>query len=238
MTRRRPRNRSARIARIAAVCLSAAVLTGCAAHDPGTAFSVGDRSVSRDTVATVVRAQCNLLASAGQQQQSQQQSQQEPRAKLTWTIVDAMYQSTLENAFGDKFAVKYDGTQLRQARTQLAAEARGLSKTEADALTKAIVDVVRGQLIAQSVGKAALEKQGSSGATAQQAGTAGVKVIGSWAGKQDVSVNPRYNVGPGEKPGAGDGSVSEPVTSYAKSAAGGSTSAGFLGQLPPGQLCG
>lgn len=231
---RRPRNRLARLARIAAVCLSAAVVTGCAANDPGAAFTVGDRSVSRDTVNTVVRAQCNLLAAAGQQQQPQQ----EPRSKLTWTIVDAMYQSTLENAYGDTFAVAYDGTQLRQARTQLATEASSLAKTQSDALTTAIVNVVRGQLIAQSVGKAALDKQGTTGVTAQQAGTAGVKIIGSWADKQDVSINPRYNVGLADKPGAGDGSISEPVTSYAKASASGSTSAGFLSQLPPGQLCG
>ncbi|MCW2757917.1 MAG: hypothetical protein JWO46_1663 [Nocardioidaceae bacterium] len=217
-----------RVTRLFIGAVALVVLSACG-HQPGSAFQVGSTSVDRGTVDSVADAECTLIKGQGQAV---------PRAKLLWSIVNALVLSTAQIAYGDSHGTTYDPAPLRAQLSQLDTALAGLKSAQRSDLRGAISDSLKGELIALSVGRKALEDQGTTSPQDDAARAAGNKIVMAWATKQGVDIDPRYNLGKSDQAGAGDGSISKAVSSYAKSSASGSASKTFLAQLPKSQLCG
>ncbi|RLV50711.1 hypothetical protein D9V37_01720 [Nocardioides mangrovicus] len=212
-------------AKLVAAAAALLALAGCG-HAPGSAFSVGDHAVSRSSVDQIVNAACGV-----------QQQTKSARATQVWAFVNAMLTATVQNDYGDHVGASYSRSTLQSELSQYQGSVDALPAKDRAAVTSFLREQIRGSLIVQSVGTQVLADKGVSKPTTAEVTNAGDAAAQKWARQQGITIDPRYNAKDYEA-GAGDSSISTPVSSYAKAAQKGSTKSSYLSQLPSTQLCG
>jgi hypothetical protein len=205
-------------------------LTGCADVHPGVAAKVGGTSISRDTVDTVSRIQCDLA-------KGQQQGAAQGRAKMVQATVNILVESAIDNKYGRSVGATYDTNALRAQVQQFKAGVAKLPKKDQDAIVAAFTDYARGRMLIASIGKQKLEQQGQKNPSADEAVNEGSQLAGRWSKRLDIQIDPRYNPGTSHQAGGGDGSISRSVSTYSKSSAAASAPS-FVASLPTGLRCG
>lgn len=230
MTSPRTRHSHRALAAVIAAGVALLALTGCGEVHPGAAAKVGDTTISRDQVDTISRIQCDLA-------KDQQQSAPQPRAKMVQATLNILVETAIDNMYGQSVGASYDRSALQAQVSQFKTGVAKLPKDDQDAIIAAFTGYARGRLVLESVGRQRLVAQGQPKPGVDETINEGSRLVGAWSKKLDIQIDPRYNPGTSNQAGGGDGSISRSVSTYAKASARG-TSAGFIGSLPTGLLCG
>ena len=208
--------------------LALLTLSGCAGLHPGAAATIGDESIRRSQVDDVTRISCDL--GVGQTAQ--------PRSAVSRDIVNAMVTTRVDTQYAESVDASYDKAQLQSRVQQLKDSLTKLSTEDRDLYVQVVSDYLRSQLMLTDAGTKALQKKGTAKPSADEALNEGAKLAGAWAKKHlDVQIDPRYNPGTSGQAGGGDGSISRPVSPYAKSASG-AAKPDFVTALPSELRCG
>ena len=206
--------------------LALLTLSACAGLHPGTAATVGDETIPTSEVDDVTRISCDLGGTA------------QPRSAVMRDIVNALVTTRVDTQYAESVGATYDKRQLQQRVQQLEDSLTKLSDTDRDTYVQVVSDFLRSQLMLADVGAKSLKKKGTAKPAVDESVNEGSKLSAAWAKKNiDVEIDPRYNPGTSGKAGGGDGSISRPVSPYAKSAAGTATP-DFVSGLPAELRCG
>ena len=216
-----------RITSLLVGALALLTLSGCAGLHPDTAATVGDESIPSSEVDDVTRISCDLGGSAPQ-----------ARSAVMRDIVNAMVTTRVDTQYAESVGGTYDKNQLQQRVQQLEDSLTKLSDTDRDTYVQVVSDFLRSQLLLADVGAKSLKKKGTANPAVDESVNEGSKLSAAWAKKNiDVEIDPRYNPGTSGKAGGGDGSISRPVSPYAKSASG-DAQQDFVAALPTELRCG
>lgn len=215
-----------RITTLLVGALALLTLSGCAGLHPGTAATVGDESIRRSEVDDVTRISCDLGGGS------------QPRAAVMRDIVNAMVTTRIDTQYAESVGATYDRAQLQGRVQQLKDSLSTLSDEDRDTYVQVVRDFLRSQLMLADIGAKSLKKQGTASPGVDESVNEGSRLSAAWAKKHlDVEIDPRYNPGTSGKAGGGDGSISRPVSPYAKSAAG-TAKPDFVSALPAELRCG
>jgi peptidyl-prolyl cis-trans isomerase SurA len=207
--------------------LALLTLSACAGLHPGVAATVGDETIATSEVDDVTRISCDLGGSAPQ-----------PRSAVMRDIVNALVTTRVDTQYAESVGATYDKSQLQQRVQQLEDSLTKLSDADRDTYVQVVSDFLRSQLMLADVGAKSLKKKGAANPAVDESVNEGSKLSAAWAKKNlDVEIDPRYNPGTSGKAGGGDGSISRPVSPYAKSAAG-TAKPDFVSALPAELRCG
>jgi peptidyl-prolyl cis-trans isomerase SurA len=206
--------------------LALLTLSACAGLHPGVAATVGDQTIPTSQVDDVTRISCDLGGNA------------QPRSAVMRDIVNALVTTRVDTQYAESVGASYDKAQLQQRVQQLEDSLTKLSDTDRDTYVQVVSDFLRSQLMLADVGAKSLKKKGTANPAVDESVNEGSKLSAAWAKKNiDVEIDPRYNPGTSGKAGGGDGSISRPVSPYAKSAAG-TAKPDFVSALPTELRCG
>ena len=207
--------------------LALLTLSACAGLHPGVAATVGDETIPTSEVDDVTRISCDLGGSAPQ-----------PRSAVMRDIVNALVTTRVDTQYAESVGATYDKSQLQQRVQQLEDSLTKLSDADRDTYVQVVSDFLRSQLMLADVGAKSLQKKGTAKPAVDESVNEGSKLSAAWAKKNiDVEIDPRYNPGTSGKAGGGDGSISRPVSPYAKSASG-TAKPDFVTALPAELRCG
>lgn len=226
--------RPTRLASAIVVALAVAFLTGCS-QQPGTAAVVGGVPISTADVDLLARVQCADLANQGP---SAAGSTTVSVASVRIGALSGLIQSELNAQFAAKKHASYDNAQLQAQMAQAAPVLDRLPEADRVPVSGLIESFNRGQLQIAEVGRMALLAQGVRNPTIGNSYNAGQALRDQFAKKVKISVNPEYAPGKDGIPGTGDGSMSVPVSDFAKQSASGSPRPSWAIGLPPNQRCG
>ncbi len=208
--------------------LALLVLSGCAGLQPGAAATIGDETIPRSEVDDVTRISCDLGVGQGAQ----------PRSAVSRDIVNAIVTTRTDTLYAESVGASYDKAQLQTRVQQLKDSLTKLSDSDRDLYVQVVGDYLRSQLMITDVGTKALKDKGTAKPGNDEALNEGSKLSAAWGKKHlDVQIDPRYNPGTSGKAGGGDGSVSRPVSPYARAAAGAAKPT-FVSALPADLRCG
>jgi hypothetical protein len=207
--------------------LALLTLSGCAGLHPGAAATVGDQTIPRSKVDDVVRISCGLGSSGAQ-----------ARSAVIRDIVNAMVTTQVDMQYANSVGATYDRAQLQQRVQQLRDSLSKLSEKDRTTYVDVVRDYLRSQLMLANIGAKSLQQKGTSKPAVDESVNQGSKLAGAWAKKHlTIEIDPRYNPGTSGRAGGGDGSISRPVSGYAK-AASGSAKPTFVSALPSELRCG
>lgn len=216
--------------------LLSGLLSGCGTTDT-VAARVGDTTVKTADVDLLAKVQCDLTKLSPQQTGAGAVSQRQLHDEVAEALIDsAIIKKALEGRRGD-----YDTSQFR---TQLAnleqtlAKLPDLSKEERDQATDLLRDYVRGQLQMIRAGAETLSAKGVAKPTQTQISQAAQELYTKARKSLDVDIDPRYSPDGKGQVGREDGSMSVPVSAYAKQASKRQPDASWVAGLPASLRCG
>ena len=126
---------------------------------------------------------------------------------------------------------------VAQAMQQLAASRAGLPKDLQGTFDKVAGEYARAQTAIIALGRKSLEAQGQKKVSDQDAFNEGERLRTQFASKANVKVDPRFGTIVSGKLQPSDGSLSVPVSDFAKEAASAQPSSTLMAQLPASQKC-
>lgn len=210
--------------------LALLTLSGCAGLHPGAAAQVGDVRITRSHVDDITRIRCALTKTQGGAAQ--------PRGTVQQGTLNVLVESARDNLYGQAVHASYDEATLRTQTQQFADSLKNLSASDKAAIVAEYRSSVKGALLLADVGAKSLKAKGTAKPGIDVSVNEGSRLAAAWAKKHlDVEIDPRFNPGRSGQAGGGDGSVSRPVSAYAKAAAG-TPGAAFVTALPSGMRCG
>ena len=209
-------------------------LTGCAVH-PGAAAVVGQDSISTGQVDALAKGLCSANAasvSAGGQQMASRGARQ--------GALQVLIETDLSQQFGQQRGAEPDAKQITSALARSHSTIQQLPVDERAAFRSALVQFWKGQLMLIDIGRRALEAQGKTNVTDQQAIAEGNKLRQQWAKSISVSVDPRFgSFRRGTfQAAAGGGSISVAASDSARAGDTTDPNAGYVSSLPVSQKCG
>lgn len=212
--------------------LSLLVLSGCA-QDPNVAARVQGQAISDHEVDVLSTALCaERSGSSGAAPTS--------LASVRSSALAALIDSHVDADLAKKNGLTYEPLTLAKQMQQLDTLIAKLPSGDQKLGTTLITDLLRGQLQLQQAVVRQLESSGQQ--PTDQNVAAGVQQLESQhVATLSVKVNPRYDFSATSASGDGSQSVSEAVSSEAKSAIGvlqGKTETAYVAGLPAAQKCG
>ncbi|HET7682113.1 MAG TPA: hypothetical protein VFK34_00425 [Marmoricola sp.] len=218
---------------VLAPVLAAALLTsGCGTSDQ-VAARVGSEQVTSSDVAVLSDMQCALVKSAPQQQGPI------PVRTLRDASVDALvHMEVVGQLIEARDAGDYSGEALRQ-QLQGAEEAlKAMPEDERQEALDLLEEYTKRELQLQQLAIDELKDQGVAQPGQQQVEETKQKLLEDYRKSIDVDVSPAFSPDDKGRPGGEDGSLSVPVSSYAKQAAQQQPDAAFVAGLPKSMRCG
>ncbi|MCW2762144.1 MAG: hypothetical protein JWR85_2345 [Marmoricola sp.] len=211
------------------------LVSGCAGSDltPGTASVVDGTRISMSEVSELADAQCSGVELAVKAKQSEPSSR-----KL---LVQQALSLLIDVEVNLKFA-KTEGLQPRPAfvsamYAQVEPLIEALPKDQRGVTEDVFHRWAQGRDMLTQVGERTTG-QTLSATNEQQLLEAGYQQREPWLKKITIDTDARYSPNDEGFPGAGDGSVSKPTTTFAKAASSSQPTPAFIGELPPNQRCG
>lgn len=219
---------------VLAPVLAAVLLTsGCGSASDQVAAHVGSENVTGDDVALLSDMQCALIKGAPQQQGPI------PMRTLRDASVDALvHMEVVGQLIKAKGAGDFDGQALQQ---QLEGADQALRRMPEDERADAIAlltEYTKRQLQLQQLAIDELKRQGVTNPGQQQVQDTQQKLLDDFRKGVDVDVSPAYSPDKEGRPGGEDGSLSKPVSAYAKQATQQQPDAAFVAGLPKSMRCG
>lgn len=220
------------------VPLTAATLllvTGCSGLAPGTASSVGDERISLAQVEEVTAAQCELAEQGVAAGQAQVTSLATQKQQILRVLIDLRLNQQFaasQDASAPAEVTQYVVTQSTQGIEELPDGIAGVIGPVVEEIAESQAD------LAQVAAAAAGEELSTD--NLDQLIQAGLAQREEWQTGVEVVTDPRFGPDADGLPGAGDGSVSQAQSDFARQAqqAASGEDPGFAAGLPPGQRCG
>lgn len=204
--------------------------SGCGQLTPGTASVVDGEPITVTEVDRITEVQCEVIAS----QVATGQGQVYALSMVKQSVLVALIETTLN----ESFAAEYDIEISPELAEQVVAQA--VPRTGGEA-TEVSDDFQERYILSQL----AVAQAGADGAgqelTLENISAAyelGARELEEWQQDREVVTDARYNPGADGRPGAGSGSVSEPVSSFAAERVAAEPDPEAVGSLPASQRCG
>lgn len=209
-------------------------LTGCADVPPGAASVVNGHTITRAQVDQLADAQCAGVALAARQGQGQVVA----RKQLTQRALGLLIDIQLNLDFARSLELEPRPTKAAADFAQVTPLIDTLPTKYQPYLKNVFRRWADGRDMLTQLGENA-SGQAATQANAEQILNEGYAQRQTWLTKNaDIDTSSIYSPGKVGWPGEGDSSVSQPVSSFAKSAASAQPSTAFLSGLPAGQRCG
>jgi hypothetical protein len=223
-----------KITKVVLVPVLAAVLlaSGCSSSDE-VAAKVGSEQVTSGDVAVLSDMQCTLVKGSPQQQGPI------PMRSLRDASVDALvHMEVVGQLLEARDATEFDGQALRQQVAGAEDALKAMPKDERAHAIDILTEYTKRSLQLQQLAVEELQKQGVSQPGQQQVQETQQKLLEDFRKTIDVDVSPAFSPDKDNRPGGEDGSLSVPVSAYAKQATQQQPDASFTASLPKSMRCG
>jgi hypothetical protein len=224
-TPRRRRRLGGRTAVLAAG--AALLLSSCGSTAPGVAAVVNGQRITDQQVDAFAKVLCSLSSQGGAGSQ--------PTKSARFGSLQILLADQLASGMTDVQSV--DQQSVAQAMQQLAPSRDALPESLKGTFDTVAREYARAQTAIIDVGRKSLESQGKKNVSDQDAFTEGERLRTQYADKADVQIDPRFGTLVGGKLQPSDGSLSVPVSSFAREAAAAQPGADLVSQLPASQKC-
>ena len=226
--------RSRRYAAAVGVATAVLALAGCGSFTPNAASVVNGHAITHSEVDELAQAQCAGVELAKKQGQQQAVA----RKQLTERALGLLIDIRLNLDYGRSLGLSARPDETTQAFAQVQPLIAALPAQYQSYLDDVFHQWAQGRDMMVQVGEAATG-QAASATNGDQLLNAGYAKRETWLQKDaTIDTDPRYSPGKVGWPGEGDGSVSKPVSSFAKDAGKSTPSSAFLGNLPASMVCG
>lgn len=210
--------------------LAGALLLGGCGTDDRAAARVGDTSVEAGDVDALASTQCALAGD---------QAGGVTKRYLRNTSLDLLIQSEVVRQLVEEEGVEqYDGDQFRQQVSSLKQTLAKAPADERDRVLDILTDYTRNDLRLRELATQELRDEGTRNPTNEQIQERQQELFAEYRKDVDVEVDPAYSPDESGDPGQEDGSLSTPVSDYAKEAAKPQPDQGWAGSLPGKLTCG
>lgn len=222
--RRRTGTRAGFLAAAAALLLSS-----CGGSNaPGVAAEVNGQRITDRQVDDFAKVLCSL---SSQGATSSQPSRTARFSSLQILVSDQLTAGMTDLSQVPESAVSQAMQQLASSRDALPQSLQGTFDTVAREYAQAQTAII-------DLGRKSLEAQGKKNVSDQDAFTEGERLRTEYASKADVEVDPRFGTMVSGKLQPSDGSLSVPVSDFAREASAAQPSSDLVSQLPASQKCG
>ena len=211
-----------------AITLASTVLSSCGSASPGVAAEVGNDTITTSEVDELAADVCTL------QEALPEGTANQPQTTSGLVARDGALQSLILRSIGEQMAADYGFSadrgyqdQVHQTRLQFG----GVDEAKVEAALPAYTSIAYFVNIMRQIGE-------STGATGDQALTAGIKKAQDWQSDHPITTNPMFgsfSIGDQEIESERD-DLAFPVSKSAKDAESGS--ADYFASLPESQRCG
>ena len=217
---------------LTAAC-AALVLSGCGAVPPGAAAVVDGTKISKGDVEELADSQCAGAELAAKTPQAQTVTRKQLNQRSLRLLMDI--ELSLKYADEEGLEPRPDSSAAIYSQVQPLVEALPKKHQESTAATfhrwADATDVLI-QVGEQATGQQATEQN------QQDLLNAGFQQREAWRKKVEIEIDPRYGPSGDGWPGAGDGSVSEASSTFAKDANKEQADPKWMATLPASQKCG
>lgn len=210
--------------------LSALVLTGCGAVQPGTAVEVGDESITLSRVDEVAADFCQAI-----EPQLDAQPQTIPNSYLRGGIAGTLALRSVADQVAAEYGVEVDSDRYQQALSQLRTNVAPVPEDYRDSVIEVESAPPYVEAVQAAVGEVELDGQGGY----EEQVAAGAEVFTTWIAENGIEFDPALNTE--IKDGAistADGSVSFAVSESAKAGLAEEPNPALARQLPDAHRCG
>lgn len=220
------------LVRVAAPLATLALLTGCGELSPGTASVVDGHRITVSDVDDLVKAQCTGAerASAGGQDATM------PLTQVRQRSLGLLIDSELNRQFAQARHLTPDPKFVNGFFSQFQSGIEPLPESARTELTKVFRDWARGRAILVAAGSRATGQPADPN-NYNQLMKVGFQEREKWLRGVKIVTDPRYGPGKDGFP-AGNGSVSRPVSDYARKASASQADPSWVNSLPASQKCG
>jgi hypothetical protein len=213
--------------------LSVALLTaGCGTSDR-VAAHVGDETVSTSDVDVLGEMQCALV-----KDNPTQPGKPTVRALRNAAVDALVHIEVVRQLVEEREAGRYDVAAYRQQVQGIDEALQSVPEAERERAIELLEDYTRGELQLQHIARQELADDGTRRPTQQQVEEKAAQIYDDFRNEVEVEVNPAYSPDEEGRPGQQDGSLSVPVSSYAKQAEKDRPDAAWVSSLPAKMRCG
>jgi len=221
--RRRPSRR-----RVAVLAAGAALLlSSCSTNAPGVAADVNGQRITDKQVDDFAQVLCSLSSQGG--------SSDQPSSTARFSSLQILLGNELAAGMTDLSSVPE--TSVSQAMQQLETSRDSLPESLKGTFDTVAREYAQAQTAVIDLGRKSLEAQGKKNVSDQDAFTEGERLRTQYASKADVQIDPRFGTMENGQLKAGDGSLSVPVSDFAREATAAQPSSSLVSQLPASQKC-
>ena len=213
--------------------VAALTLSGCGSLSPGNASEVEGQKITMSSVDDLVEAQCDAVTASAQSGQATALPVSDIKRRSLGLLLDTEVSKQYAESQGvtpDKAVVDAIYGQFSQAIAALPAKPRAV-------LGDALQNWAEGRAGLVAVASEATGEEPSP-SNLEQLMNAGVAARDEWQKGIDIETDPRFSPDASGFPAAGDGSVSEPASSFAKSSVATQVDPTWVATLPDSQKCG
>ena len=206
---------------------AALLLSSCSSNPPGVAADVNGPRITDQQVDDFAKVLCSLSSQGG--------SAAQPSSTARFSSLQILLGNELAEGMTDvssvsESAVSQAMQQLETSRSALPASLRSTFDTVAREYAQAQTAIV-------DLGRKSLESQGKQNVSDQDAFEEGDRLRTQYASKADIEIDPRFGTMEDGQLKAEDGSLSVPVSSFAREASKAQPSSSLVAQLPASQKC-
>lgn len=222
-----------KLSALAAACVL--ILTGCAELHPGSAAVVGSQSIPHDKVDELATALCSTNVASAEAQG--QPAPELPSRGAREAALQILLDTALSQQFGEEAGVDPDQQMVSQALAQNEQGLALLPEGQREGFRVVLKEYAEGQLMLIEAGRQALESNGESEISDDQAIAEGQRLRTEFVEGIEVEVDPRYGsfIRGTVQPGAS--SLSVPVSDEAMAGARAEPAPAWVSGLPASQKC-
>ncbi len=220
-------------ARAAAPLAALLLLTGCGQLGPGTAASVNGHRITMQQVDDLVDAQCDAAVRQG----GGQPGSAMPLTQVQRRSLGLLLEIELTKQYAAAKHLKADPRVVEAYWSQYRGAIQQLPEQTAKVLSATFHDFAQIRAVLVDAGSRATG-QPPSPSNLQDLTQAGLDARQKWLDDATVHTDPRFGPDQDGFPGAGDGSVSRPVSDFAKKASAAQADPEWVSSLPARQKCG
>lgn len=219
---------------LAVPVVSVALLASGCGTSGNVAAKVGDDEVLTSEVDLFTDAQCALSRGAG----AATGAGSVPKRVLRNQALDALVDLSVYEQLAEERGADYDRAMYRAQMTQVRAQVAPLPADQREDVLDLLEDYWRGVFQLQEVAEQELKAQGVAEPTEEQLQQARGEVYTEFRESLDIELNPAFSPNQDDLAGLGDGSLSTPLSPYARQATAAEPDATFISGLPPALRCG
>ena len=223
----RPGRSSARRRAAVLAAGAALLLSSCSSNPPGVAADVNGQRITDRQVDDFAKVLCSLS--------SQGASSAQPSSTARFSSLQILLGNELAAGVADLSSVSE--TAVSQAMQQLETSRSSLPESQRATFDTVAREYAEAQTAIVDLGRKSLESQGKKNVSDQDAFTEGERLRTQYASKADIEIDPRFGTMKNGQLTPADGSLSVPVSDFAREASAAQPSSSLVAQLPASQTC-